>query len=123
MQVQGITHTHQLNWQFDTHSFGACAKAATDITAGQTVKFDVFTRSKDDSTKLHYVNSFYFGLMDIDGTPALRVSHCTNLDAHETHSLIASWNTEANNPVYISARLTMFLMREGTDWFINPQFR
>lgn len=122
MLTTQITSTRQLNWDFNTHCFGACANAAKDIVNGNTVKFDVFTRpNKEDSTELKYKTGFYFGIMDIGGKPALRVSHCTDLDAHQSHSLIASWNNAANDPVFIAVRLAMFLSHEGSDWFINPK--
>lgn len=123
MQVQDITHTNQLNWQLETHCFGACAVAAKQIVNGETVKFDIFRRSKEESTRLTYVKSIYVGLYEIDGSQALRVSHCTDLDAHKTHSLIASWSKQATDPVFISARLAVHLMREGSDWFINAQIQ
>jgi hypothetical protein len=124
MTTQQITSTRQINFAFDTHCFGACANAAKDIANGNTVKFDVFTRpNKEDSTELKYKSAFYFGIADIDGKPALMVSHCSDLDAHQSHSLIASWNDSANDPVFIAARLTLFLSREGSDWFIGPVLR
>lgn len=118
MRVQDITNTNQLDWSFGSHCFGSCAIGAKEIVEGKIVKFDVFQRGAV-STLLSYVNTFYFGLVEIDGTPALRVNNSTNLDANGSHSLIPSWYKEANDPIYISARLTLFLMREGSDWFIN----
>lgn len=119
MTTQQITRTTQLDFKFNNHCFGACGYAAIDIAKGDTVKFDVFKRNPLVSTELEYKSTWYFGLFDIDGKPALRVSNTPDLDASGTHSLIASWNDEANNPVFISARLVLFLMREGSDWFIN----
>lgn len=124
LKIEEITSTRQANFKFENHCFGACAVAAKEIANGQTVKFDVFTRpNKNDSCEMRYKTSFYFGLYNIDEKPALRVSHCTNLDAPSTHSLIASWYDCANDPIFISARLTMFLMREGSDWFINTEIQ
>ena len=35
------------------------------------------------------------------------------------NSLIASWNDAANDVVFIAARLSLFLTREGSDYFIE----
>lgn len=120
MTIKDVKSTRQVNWKFENHCFGGCAIAAQKIAAGETIYFDVFNRpNKEDSTELKYKTRFYFGLVDIDGSPALRVSNSTNLEDSGTHSLIPSWNNQAADPVFIAARLTLFLCREGSDWFIE----
>lgn len=120
MNIKDVKSTRQLNWKFENHCFGGCATAAQKIAAGETVYFDVFTRpNKEDSTELKHKSRFYFGIVDIDGSPALRVSNSTNLEDAGTSSLIPSWNNQAADPVFIAARLTLFLCREGSDWFIE----
>lgn len=120
MRQDQKTSTGQFDFKFNNHCFGGCAFAAVKIANGDTVKFDVFKRlNKEDCRELTYQTSFYFGLLVIEGTPAFRVSPNTDLEAPQSHSLIASWNNEANNPIYIAARLTLFLTREGSDWFLD----
>ncbi len=120
MKIQEITSTGQMNFSFENHSFGAAAIAAKRIVNGEIVGFNVFERpNKNDSMELRYKTRFYFGLYEIDGTPAFRVSNCKDLDASGSHSLIASWNDAANDVVFIAARLSLFLTREGSDYFIE----
>ena len=118
MLPEHITHTQQLNWNYYTHCYGACATAAKKILNGDIVRFYVYNRDdKNDSTKLKYKGCFYFGLSEIEGNKALRVNSIPDIQGQNSHSLIPSWYDEANDPVFISARLVLFLMREGSDWF------
>lgn len=120
MNTQQFTNTRQFNWQFTNHCYGAAAIAAKRIAEGETIYFDVFIRpNKNDSTEMKFKQRFYFGIVNIGDKPALRVSHSKDLMDHSTHSLIPSWNEQAIDSATIAARLTLFLAREGADWFIQ----
>lgn len=122
LQIQQVSSTRELQWNFENNCFGACATAAKMIAKGETAAIHVFERpDKQDTTKLSYKQCFYFGIADIEGRKALRVSNCEDLTAAGSHSLIASGNKSAKDPVFISARLCRFLTHEGSDWFINPE--
>jgi hypothetical protein len=119
------TTTKNLYFSFENQGFGAVAIAAERIAKGEAICFDIFNRdNKTDSCELTYKGKKYFGLHDIGSDDeidiAFRVSDVQNLDANGSHSLIASWyRTQVDNPIYIAARLQLFLTREATDYFIN----
>lgn len=113
----------------ESHGPGAVAIAAKLISEGKTVSFDCYKRVKDDNAfltiKREYVDTFYFGIMDlkegIEGRSiAVRISHCSDLDAVNSHSLIPSWTPReiTSDPVHIAAELMLFLSRHD-DVFIN----
>lgn len=118
-------------FRFETHGIGAAGYAAKRIAQGETVSFDIWNRIKDDNDfltiKREFVKRVYIGLSKLDDEPegrdtALRVSHCSDLQAHQTHSLIASWqgNDITGDPVFIAAEIVSYMMANKYDnYFIN----
>lgn len=123
MSVKERTDTAQMNFGSHQQGVGAVALAAKRIAKGETIYFDVFTRPNmpDNFRIIKHKGRFYFGVLKLlpERKNALRVSHCEDLDAFGTESLIATWQAGAKDPVFIAARITQFLMREGSDWFIQ----
>ncbi len=123
MKTKQITDVNQLDFSFENQGFGAVAIAAKKIADGEIVSFDVFDRkNKANSKEVTYINTFYFGIFDL-GKPdgfAFRVSENQNLDIIGSHSIIPSWyGNIVKDPVFIAARLQLYLMGEGSDFFIN----
>src|SRR6185436_3719612 len=123
MKQSEKTHNHQFDFAFTSHGYGAAAFAAKEISEGKTVKFDVFNSGENKMVDLVYKETWYFGKVEVDkGQFAIRQSDSKNLMAPESGSIIPSWYTkEVQDPAYIAARLTLYLMRAGNFWFINNE--
>lgn len=124
MKPEQITDTHQMNFSFETHGFGAAAIAARSISEGKTVSFVCYKRpDKKDSTRLEFVGRHFFGIVEIEeGQKAFRTNRNTGVEDCGSHSLISSWNGNkiVCDPVFIAARLASFLQHEASDYFIEP---
>lgn len=123
MKVQEIMNVGDFDFSFEKQGHGAVATAAKRIANGETIIFDVFNReNKENSRELTHKGTFYFGLYDLgqpDGV-AFRTSVNKNLDCAGSHSLIPSWYGHiTKDPVHIASRLQLFLMREGSDYFLR----
>lgn len=112
-------YTSQFNWKFETHGSGAIMVATKQILEGKTVSFDCFKRG-ETSTDMIFQKTEFIGIAhDEDDGDMLRVSHCNDLFAHSTHSIIASWYGElVHNEALIAATIAMYL-RCYSDFFLN----
>lgn len=123
MNEAQINDVSQLDFSFEKQGFGAVATAAKKIANNEMVVFDVYNRdNKSNSKELTYKRTFYFGLYDLrhPNGVAFRKSLNSNLDDSGSHSLIPSWYGEiVKDSVFIASRLQMFLMREGSDYFLR----
>ncbi len=122
-------------FRYEKHGAGAAGYAAKRIANGEIVSFDIWQRILDDSQFLtvrrEFVKKVFIGLCELDGEPegknvALRVSHIPDMEAHQSHSLIASWNGVdiAKDAVFIAAEIVSFMGCQGTNgrsvnYFIN----
>jgi hypothetical protein len=126
------TDTHSFDWQFETHDTGAAVVAAVvaakelvkGYKAGRKIKFAIFDRDKNCSTRMIYKHSCYIGLVESEPNNEgyglmLRTSDSADLEAGGSHSIIPSWNPGAGDPVLIAASIVRFLTFKGTDFFIE----
>lgn len=110
--------TRDFDWSFDTHGAGAIVKAVDQILSGAAVSFDCFT-SGEESTDLIFEKTEFIGIGKDEDGAALRVSHCKDLYAHNSHSIIPTWyGDRVINPVLIAATIATYFKNYRT-FFIN----
>lgn len=102
----------------DRHGRKAVVESVKRILAGEVVKFNSYERELNNSAKLIHCETVYIGLSKIEGEKALRKSHCEDLEAHLSHSLIPSWEPEnAIDPIHIGVAIVEYF--NGKDIFTN----
>lgn len=118
-------------FRFGKHGTGAAAIAAKKIAAGEPVSFDCWKTIKDEdgflAVKREYLKTVYIGLAKLDDEKkgrdiCLRLSYCPDLLAHETFSLLPSWNGNEINtdPVFIAAEIVAYMAAHKIDnYFLN----
>lgn len=114
-------YTQQFDWTFESHGSGCMIPAVDRILNGKVVAFDCYNRG-ESSTDMLFQKRIFIGIInDEDDGNMLRVSHCNDLLAHSTHSIIPSWYGElVSNPVLIAASIVNFL-RAYSDYFLLPE--
>ena len=108
---------------------GAAAIAAKLIAQGKIISFDMWERVEISFANCvrHYKGTVFIGLTKLeDENPgrniAVRVSHNKDMQAHQSHSLIASWygNEIATDPVHIASAIVSYMAAHKADnYFLN----
>ena len=120
-------------FRFGNEGSGAAGYAAKRIAQGETVSFDCWKVIKDESgflsKKREFLKTVYIGLYKLKDEEtgrniSLRISHCPDLVAHQTHALLASWNGNTINtdPVFIAAAIVEYMAANKIhNYFLNQK--
>lgn len=120
LTVLDTISTRSIDWSIENHGYEAVAIAAKKIASGETVKFECYNRrNKDDITEMTFEATIFFGIAEINGHNAVRISKTKDLLESQTHSLIPSYNKYVSDPVFIAASLMGYLRTQYVDFFLK----